>query len=76
MQVNSTCRVGFVSLTMMNSGSPLEKPFLLTTLYFKMWGFSDRSIGLRIRGTSVQLLGNKYEEDNSGREKSGLGGEM
>lgn len=68
--------MGLVSLAMMNSGSPLEKPFLLTTLYFKMLGVSDGSIGLRIGGTSVQLLGNKYEEDNSGREKSGLGGEM
>lgn len=25
---------------------------------------------------SFQLLGNKYKEDNSGRQKSGLGGEM
>lgn len=28
-----------------------------------------------MRGSSVQLLGNKYEEDNSGRQKSGLGRE-
>lgn len=28
-----------------------------------------------MRGKSVQLLGNKYEEDNSGRQKSGLSGE-
>lgn len=41
-----------------------------------MWGYSDSSIGLGIRGMLVQLLGNKYKEDNSGRQKSGLGGEM
>lgn len=70
------CRVGCVSLETMNSGSPREQPFLSTILYLKMWGYSNGSIGLKIRGTSVQLLGNKYEEDNSGRQKSGLGGEM
>lgn len=32
-------------------------------------------MGLRIGGMSVQLLGNKWEEDNSGRQKSGLGRE-
>lgn len=47
----------------------------LYRLFHEIWGYGDRFMGLRIGGMSVQLLGNKQEEDNSGRQKSGLGGE-
>lgn len=47
-----------------------------------MWVIAHKNLGLqpRIHGTenrgmSVQLLGNKYGEDNSGRQISRLGGE-
>lgn len=47
-----------------------------------MWVIAHKNLGLQPqihgtenRGMSVQLLGNKYGEDNSGRQISGLGGE-
>lgn len=35
-------------------------------LFYEVWGYSGRFTRLRIGGMSVQLLGNKEEEDNSG----------
>lgn len=47
--------------------APLGNDNLYRLFYIKIWGYSDKFVGLRIGGMSAQLLGNKYEEDNSGR---------
>lgn len=53
--------------------SPLGNDGLYRLFHKKNLGLQRQIYGAEKRGTAVRLLGNKYEEDNSGRQISGLG---
>lgn len=76
-QVNNMLVDGIVCLELMTvTQAPLGNDDLYRLFHIKKnLGLQRQIHGAENKGMSVQLLGNKYEEDNSGREISGLGRE-
>lgn len=58
-----------------SAAAPPGEPPRMWVIAHKNLGLPPQIHGTENRGMSVQLLGNKYGEDNSGRQISGLGGE-